>query len=84
MIDSLRISMRNSSQFLVPGGEFAWEHLPGRGHASQMKAWEKLVAFLLVVVLEESESEREKNGEEPTVLRDWRVFVEELEKINQK
>jgi len=25
---SLRISMQNSSQFLVPGGEFAWEHLP--------------------------------------------------------
>jgi len=43
-----------------------------------MKAWEKLVASFLVVVLEESESEREKNGEEPTVLRDSRVFVEEL------
>jgi len=25
--DSLRISMQDS-QFLVPGGEFAWEHLP--------------------------------------------------------
>jgi len=49
-----------------------------------MKAWEKLVASFLVVVLEESESEREKNGEEPTVLRDSRVFVEELEKIKQR
>jgi len=33
----------------------------GRGHASQMKAWEKLVASFLVVVLAENESEREKN-----------------------
>ena len=26
--DSLRISMQNSSQFLVLGGESAWEHFP--------------------------------------------------------
>jgi len=33
-----------------------------------------------VVEVEESESEREKNGEEPTVLRDLSVFVGELQK----
>jgi len=46
-----------------------------------MKAWEKLVTSFLVVALEESESETEKNGEKPIVLRDLRVFVGELEKI---
>ena len=56
----------------------------GRGHASQMKAWEKLVASFLVVVLEESEIEKGKNREEPTVLRDLKVFVEELEKRSER
>jgi len=56
----------------------------GRGHASQMKAWEKLVASFLVVVLEESEIEKGKNREEPTVLKDSRVFVQELEKVSER
>jgi len=55
----------------------------GRG-SSQMKAWEKLIESFLVVVLEECESERENKGEEPTPLRDSRVFVQELEKINER
>ena len=56
----------------------------GRGHASQMKVWENIVAAFLVVVLDERESEREGRGEEPTVLRDSRILVEELEKINER
>jgi len=40
-----------------------------------MKAWEKLVACLLVEILGDSEEERERGGEEPTVLRDSKVFV---------
>jgi len=55
----------------------------GRG-SSQMKAWEKLVESFLVVVLEERVREREKKGEEPTSLRDSRVFVQKLEKINER
>jgi len=49
-----------------------------------MKVWENIVADFLVVVLDESESEREGRGEEPTVLRDSRILVEELEKINER
>jgi len=49
-----------------------------------MKVWENIVAAFLVVVLDESESEREGRGEEPTVLRDSRILVEELEKINER
>jgi len=45
-----------------------------------MKVWENIVAAFLVVVLDESEGERERRGEELTVLRDSRILVEELEK----
>jgi len=51
-----------------------------------MKVWENIVAAFLVVVLDESEGERERRGEELTVLRDSRILVEELEKtwINER
>jgi len=39
---------------------------------------------LLVDILGYSEEERERGGEEPTVLRDSKKFVAELERINEK
>jgi len=39
-----------------------------RGRAGKMKAKEKVVASFLVVVLQECENVRGKNGDEPTVL----------------
>jgi len=38
----------------------------GRGHAGQMKAWEKLVASFLVVVLEEKERKTQRESKRHT------------------
>ena len=55
-----------------------------RGFASQMKSWERLVGTILTQVLEESEEEEAKQGREGIILNDSRVFVREIERINEQ